>query len=377
VRRSSTSSSERLPWAGIWAVIVVIAIDVLLFSSWGPWEALYPHVSVDDLLANGIARDRVQLQALAAVPEGKARVVVVGSSRAQVGYRFEFAEEVARGPLPFHVARLVHAGMNIFAIRSLVDELVGYRPDVVVLLLSEFDTHRPLEPRVAGSFGSFSAVVDLASVAGAKLGLEARAQFYRLALATLLDAYRYRRVVEWAGARTLRIFPMGEQGGPQVRTSSQSVFPYTAGEPSTLDARRARQLGEEIERRFSGKTRTSVLWETQRVRTITRGDHAEIQMRLVRGAVERLRAAGAEVIIVEGALSPLAAEYYDPTIRDDFVAFARGLARESGARFVPLKVSATYREEEFADLSHLNPEGSRKLTGVILQAVYEVLEERS
>jgi len=362
VRRSSTSSSERLPWAGIWAVIVVIAIDVLLFSSWGPWEALYPHVSVDDLLANGIARDRVQLQALAAVPEGKARVVVVGSSRAQVGYRFEFAEEVARGPLPFHVARLVHAGMNIFAIRSLADELVGYRPDVVVLLLSEFDTHRPLEPR---------------AVAGAKLGLEARAQFYRLALATLLDAYRYRRVVEWAGARTLRIFPMGEQGGPQVRTSSQSVFPYTAGEPSTLDARRARQLGEEIERRFSGKTRTSVLWETQRVRTITRGDHAEIQMRLVRGAVERLRAAGAEVIIVEGALSPLAAEYYDPTIRDDFVAFARGLARESGARFVPLKVSATYREEEFADLSHLNPEGSRKLTGVILQAVYEVLEERS
>ena len=100
-------------------------------------------------------------------------------------------------------------------------------------------------------------------------------------------------------------------------------------------------------------------------------------MMLVRRAVQRLRAAGAGVIIVEGPLSPMAAEYYDPTIRDDFVAFADGLAREPGVRFVPLKLSATYPEEDFRDFSHLNEAGARKLTKVILRAVREELEERS
>jgi hypothetical protein len=46
-------------------------------------------------------------------------------------------------------------------------------------------------------------------------------------------------------------------------------------------------------------------------------------------------------------------------------------------RFVPLKVSATYPEEEFGDLTHLNPAGARKLTDVIERAVREALEERS
>ena len=120
-----------------------------------------------------------------------------------------------------------------------------------------------------------------------------------------------------------------------------------------------------------------MFWQRERVRGISRGDHAEVQMKLGRAAVARLRAAGAQVIIVEGPLSPMAAEYYDATIRVDFVAFARDLAREPGVRFVPLNVSATYPEEEFRDLSHLNETGARKLTGVILGAVREVLEERS
>ena len=99
-------------------------------------------------------------------------------------------------------------------------------------------------------------------------------------------------------------------------------------------------------------------------------------MKLLRRAVQRLRVAGAEVIIVEAPLSPLAAKYYDPTIRDDFVAFAHGLERESGVRFVPLDLSATYPEEDFKDLMHLKPAGARELTAVILRAVQEVLEER-
>ena len=82
---------------------------------------------------------------------------LVGSSRAQIGYVPEFAEDPERGLVPFRLVRLVHAGMDVFAIRSLADELAGYQPDVVVLLLSELDTHGALEPRVAASFGSFSA----------------------------------------------------------------------------------------------------------------------------------------------------------------------------------------------------------------------------
>ncbi len=377
MRRSSISSSERPPWAGIWAAILVIAIDLLLFSSWGPWKTLEQRALGRDLLAHGIARDRLQLRALAAVPEDTARVVVVGSSRTKAGFLPKPGEEPGRGPVPFHVAKLAHAGMNVFAIRSLADELVGYRPDVVVLLLSEFDTHAALDPRASASFGSFSAVVDLASAVGAELGFETRANFYRLALATLLDAYRYREAVEWAGARELRSFPMGPRGLEELRGSPPPGSSYPVGEASPLDSRRGWQLVEELERRFPATLLARLYWQREGVRGITRGDHVEIQMRLVRGAVRRLRAAGAEVIIVEGPVLALTAEYYDATIRDDFVTFARGLAREPGVHFVPLKLSAIYPEEEFTDFSHLNEAGARKLTAVILRAVRGVLEQRS
>ena len=99
-------------------------------------------------------------------------------------------------------------------------------------------------------------------------------------------------------------------------------------------------------------------------------------MTLVRRAVERLRAAGADVILVEAPLSPMAAEYYDATIREEFVAFARDLARDPGVHFVPLERSPRYPEEELIDLVHLKPAGAQKLTAAILGALREILEER-
>ena len=82
------------------------------------------------------------------------------------------------------------------------------------------------------------------------------------------------------------------------------LFPYPAGESSPLDARRHQQLIEEREQFVAGTDLNGLRLDAQRLRSITRGDHAEIQMTLVRRAVQRLRAAGAGVIIVEGPLSP-------------------------------------------------------------------------
>ena len=106
MRRSSTSSSERPPWAGIWAAIVVIAIDLLLFSSWGPWKALYAHVSGD-----GPSRQRHRTGSGAAASAGRRAGRHGAGGRGGQQSRpgrlpVRFGERAERGPLPFHVARL-------------------------------------------------------------------------------------------------------------------------------------------------------------------------------------------------------------------------------------------------------------------------------
>jgi hypothetical protein len=353
----------------------VIAIDLAFFSPLGPWETLQGMVSRGHLLAEGIARDRVQLLQLAAAPEGTARVVVVGTSRAQSGYLPKLAAQLPAGPRPLHVAKLAHAGMNPFAIRSLADELAGYDLDVVVLWLSEFDTHVPPEPRAAGSFGSLSAVFDLAAAVGAGVVFEERREFYRLLLATRFNTYRYRSVLTWAGARKLHRFPTGEEGRAQLRNPPPAGFEYPGREPIELDPRRRLQLLAEVKQRFSPAHARSIVMGARRLGTITRGAHAEVQMTLLRQALRRLRAAGAQVIVLEGPLSPLAAEYYDVTIRDDFAAFARDLAREPGVHFVPLRENEIYPERDFNDLSHARLSGAEKLTRALLRAVHQALEE--
>ncbi len=109
------------------------------------------------------------------------------------------------------------------------------------------------------------------------------------------------------------------------------------------------------------------------VAEITPGEHAELKRAFITRTVELLRAAGVEVIVVEGPLHPDAAELYDVRLREDFLAFMQRLTHEHGVRFTPLEELPHFEAKDFKDLLHVAPSGTLKLTGAILRALRPAL----
>jgi len=297
--------------------------------------------------------------------EGVPRVFLVGSSQADSAFAPPAARPVDGPPLAF--AKLAHAGIGPFEIRSLVDEVLAYRPAAVVLLLSEFDTHRPLYLRPGASFGSLSAVVDLVIEAGAPFAVAQRNALYRLTVAGLLNGYRYRDVLGRAGLDRLRRFELDVRLPGRPAPESDAVL---AGAPSTLlsPAEVDRLLGQ-----VAALPRLRSVAEANQIHSITRGEHARVQMGLLRRAVRILRAAGTQVVVVEGPLHPAATALYDTSIRSDFLAFARSLAAEEGVCFVPLEATEPFGPGDFWDLTHVHPAGAQRITQAALAAVRGVL----
>ncbi len=368
MRRSSTSSSDRaawpegFPWAGVAAAVLVCLLDLAVFGRAWPWVALERAFPSQHLLAAGVASDHRQLAALETAPRGVARVALIGSSRLQAVLT---AEPVARdlgAEGSVAVAELAHAGVEPFGVLALSDRLADLGVDVVLVQLSEFDTHRPPEARAAAVVGSPAAVGELLASLGPLTGWRSRPWLERLALASVFAAYRHREVALAFGLSELRTFAnarrprrAGARGGADFATPSQ--------EWPDLDVRRRLQIEAELPEE-SAQRRAS---ERRRIRSITRGPHVEAQMRLVLAAVERLREAGIRVVLLEGPLSPAAAELYDVSTRREFQQFARGLAARPGVRFVPL--GERYYEEDFVDYSHASARGAAKLARSIEAAV--------
>ena len=77
--------------------------------------------------------------------------------------------------------------------------------------------------------------------------------------------------------------------------------------------------------------------------------------------------AGVEVVVLQGTMHPAARDLYDPALRGEFLAFARGLERDLGARFVPLERMPRLAESDFYDLIHTTPGGAAKLTRTLVR----------
>jgi hypothetical protein len=107
---------------------------------------------------------------------------------------------------------------------------------------------------------------------------------------------------------------------------------------------------------FMGRMQAGTIGET------TRGPHVAVQQTLIRRSVERLRAAGVRVAIVEAPLHPAAVDLYDSALRAEFMAFMRALQAEFEIAFLPLEELEGYAESDFSDLVHVGPEGVPKLT---------------
>lgn len=182
--------------AGGWLALA----SALAFASGSSWDSWVAWTSARDpnAPATHVAEDRRSLAALSATPANVRPIFVLGSSRAAVGFRRDLAARLR--PKEAFVA-LTHEFIDPFVMRSLAGEIGQLQPKRVVLLLSDFDTHRPvrLEPLPDIPSAGLGPITDLATAAGPGFVLRNRHSFLRLLGSTLFPPYRYRQVVRAAG----------------------------------------------------------------------------------------------------------------------------------------------------------------------------------
>jgi hypothetical protein len=372
VRASSTSSSEhprrrgrwaRLPWAGLIALLLLLAADRVVFGTSGAWEYLRP----DD--PNSAAWWRIELKRLVAQPPEQPRLVVVGTSRVIDGFDVELARRLLPGAA---IAKLGYPRFEPFALLALVPEIVASGADAVCLIASAQDTHRPLrlEPVPGSSTASLAAVWELLRVTDWRFAVANRTALYRLVGTSALRLYRYRPDVRLTGLDTWGRFRLDPERIPDTHPREDPFRPVAlwgaerhAVAPAAL--RSTFDLFPPLSDPWNARIQSGIVQE------ITRGPHVEVQMALLRRAVEKLREAGIEVVILEGVMHPAARDLYDTSIRGEFLVFARELARDTGAHFVSTREMPLFAESDFYDLVHTNHRGAVKLTRSMLRAVRE------
>ncbi len=377
---SSTSSSRArasrwrrwsIPWGGLLALAAVLLLDRVFFGVIAPWGALAERVRPAERPHHQVARSRGTLRALTAAALDRPTVFVVGSSRADLG--FDLA--TARRRLPeAEFGRLAFAALRPFEMLSLTDDLIRSGADATVLMLSEFDTHRPirLDPMPGTSAASVVALAEFLGLAGPRFAFENRTLLYRVPLSRVLDAYRFREILRRAGLDSLRAFPLDEKRH-WVRAAPLS-------RPAAMGGGAKRkppaELIERIAAGFPERRRRAARYQVWMIAEMGAGAHVRVQKQLIRSAVARLRTAGVQVVVAEGPLHPDAASLYDASLRDDFLAFADSLRTEFGIRLLPLEAFGELSPSDFGDMLHLNARGAQRFTRVVVDAVGQALAAR-
>ncbi len=352
----------RLSMAGVLAVAIVWVVDWGMFHWRGMWEALSPSVQ-DHPFERGIVRDRLSILRLQDAPVGRPRVIVAGSSRARGAFQPTILPPSERGRVAVGV--LAHGGIGPFEIRSAVPNMLSARPDAVVLVISEFEITRPLDPRPSFHFGSWSAIGELILAQGIQTTIRDRTNLFRMAAGCALTLYRTRRVFQRIFVDDLRRFSLDERFANQESKPKQEKLDPSLSSPA------AKQALKRLAEIFGHGMRFNL----SQVLTIQRGDHLRVNKDLVRSTVRSLAEAGVKVLIVEAPNHPEAVNFHDPTLRDDFLELARDLKRELGMRFIPVESSGPFESDDFYDMTHLDgrTDGTARLTRRILAAVHEIL----
>ncbi|GJM23206.1 MAG: hypothetical protein DHS20C15_31210 [Planctomycetota bacterium] len=377
---------KRFPWAGLLAVVLILVIDALAFGEFAPWQWLADGTGPGQHMERGLAHDRLAMRALSEAPDDSVRIVVLGSSRAERGFNPSFLE---RG-LPEHVRflRFSHAGMTPFEMRAVSNELTREPPEVFMVLLSEFDTHHPLELRTILGAGNFTATTELIRLVSWEFLFQERDTFFGLTLASALNAYRYRALWDAAELSAWRhVGPANNDVGAMILNEVERMRTEGPGRRQKTDASTSDERAPKSEPRASnlpewtplppipGESFTETLLrnriarraqlrdfnQREQVRAATLGPHAEIQMQLVESMVREQLAVGAQVLLVEGPLNPLADELRDSATIEEFRAFARELEALPGVELLWLHESGPFPAEFFGDITHLNPAGAQQL----------------
>jgi hypothetical protein len=377
VSPSSTSSSDRprgrLPLAGVLALLVLLAIEWSCYGSVAVWEEPAGRIPGRAMHPAGTARARLALDRAAELGHGQPFSFVIGSSRALYGYAPEHLPGEEHPPE--NVFEIVHPQLYCYEMLAYAHELAGLRPSEVVLLVSEFDTHRPLELMTGSASASLGALAFLIKELPVETRIDEHVSLSRLGLEAVLESYRYRRILGVAGADDLRIFDLG----PGRSSAGRGHLVRVLGPGPVMSPSRA-EVESIVEVLGGGNARVgnrAYFKSHHLVKPISRGEHARVQMALLRRAIAVLREAGITVIVVETPLSPLAALLYDTTTRRDFLDFAQTLQRDYGIDFVSLDPANPYLQSDFGELVHLAPAGARRMTRTVDRALRVARERRA
>jgi hypothetical protein len=323
------------------ALAVVLLLDRIFFGVIAPWGALAERVGPTERPHHQVARSRGAIRDLAAA--------------------------ASDGPTAF-------VALRPFEMRSLTDDLIRTGADAAVLMLSEFDTHRPirLDPMPGTSAASVGALAEFLNLAGPRFAFENRPLLYRVPLSRVLDAYRFREILRRAGLDALREFHLDEErhwtrAAPLSRPAAMGGG--TKRKPSP-------DLIERVVAGFPERRRRAARYQIWMIAEMGAGAHVRVQKQLIRSAVARLRTAGVQVVVAEGPLHPDAASFYDARLRDDFLAFADALREEFDIRLLPLEAFGRLSPSDFGDMLHLNARGAPRFTRVVVDAVGQVLGRR-
>jgi len=381
VSPSSTSSSDpkaaparrgwrAWPWAALLAILSILVADRAVLGLSGPWGWIHARVGPNGSVYQGVAYDRKVFADLAADESDDPRVFIMGTSRARRGHRM--MQSVAALP-DVRIARVAHPMMDLFTIRTLTREVIDAGADGVVLMISEFDTHRPLrlDPLPTRSGAAPSALLEIVSDVGLSFGWENRVSLYRLATSRMLNGYRFRESLARGGLDRLRRFELDDrlQGSRMARMQGRAATALGSAVRGPLDVTTQVQLHVQVQPELH-KHLNQAPWiaETQR------GEHARVQMGVLRRTVEELLIAGVWVVIIEAPLHPAAKILKDPGARAEFVELVRDLDDYEGVRFIGLSEMPPFENQDFRDLLHVDMAGGRRLTAVMVKAVAEQLE---
>ncbi len=358
-----------IPWAAVCALLISCLLDRNLYDRESLWRWLDSRLAPSNMLEIGLVQDRIALlntEDAGEVP----RVVVVGSSRLNVGFRPDL---VPADRLPrMRFTKLTHPQFFAFEIRAAVDEILSLDPHFVILGYSEIETFTPLQFIPGASFGDLGAIAELARIAGPRFVTERHVMLARIALDGIFDTYHYRRVLGRAGLDELRTFDHDRRLKRMRRPERSSV--YHDGERKEIAREDLTRIVEEFDARFPG--RGSIIGRSQfgLLRSVTPGRHSDIHLALSEQSIEVLRAGGVEVVLVEPPIYPGARALYDSSLRGQFLNFAERLVRDHGVHFVPLDDQPEYGDEDFVDLTHMGRSGVLKFTEAVLEALPDGLD---
>ncbi len=358
-----------MPWAGLLAVAIVVALDLCVASPGFPWASLVSRVEPEQSVYWGVTRDRAELARVGA-QEDAIRIAVLGSSRGHTGFLHEEAERVLPGTA---IAQLSHALQDPATVHALVPELIEAGLDVVVLTMSHVDTHRPvrLEPLPAKSTARVATLAPLFEVAGASWLFENRETAYRIAAAELSNLYRFRDNFGRAGLNRLREFPLDERLEGPRRVNLLGPAAIGVGGPARLVPEREIELLDEV-LPHQRKWPRQLGW----YREVRDGPHVSAQALLLAGAVDDLVAAGVAVVVAECPIHEIGLRVQQPGAQAAFRGFAAQLGATDGVFNLPLDPEAPYPMTDFYDLFHLNESGAARFTAEVVGFIArEVLPE--